>query len=126
MYISISLQCSYHSCHRSVETNKAAMFNFLSGVGNVGQRYTCYYNPADQTSAILSIVSVHTVIHCMLWPALAVVFGKNIQKSHSTKYQLARNSYNIIMYLNNYEVLISTNYMFMYYYSLSLIVWRSR
>ena len=73
--ILFSLQCSYHKCSRSTESNYEAIVAFAEAYGEIGQSYPCYYDPDDMSYVIMDILTTSTVIHCMLWPAVALLLG---------------------------------------------------
>ncbi|KAK2142954.1 hypothetical protein LSH36_892g00013 [Paralvinella palmiformis] len=70
-----TLQCSYHKCDRDPRKNLQAVEAYSNLVGDAGTQYECYYEPSDRTYAIKAIVTKVTIIHCMLWPSLALLIG---------------------------------------------------
>ena len=59
-----------------------AVERFAKQYGLPGERYWCYYRPSSPTYAILELVTAWTVVHCMLWPSVALVAGLTILLVH--------------------------------------------
>jgi len=83
MYVSVKLvcvifaivQCSYHKCDRVARNNVGAVTNFADSFGIQGMKYHCFIDQVDDSYAVLDIVTVATVVHCMFWPLLSLVTG---------------------------------------------------
>lgn len=69
-----TLQCSYHKCSRVPAQNLLSVDQFYKSYG-VGAQFWCYFRPSDPSYAILDLVTASTVIHCMLWPSVALITG---------------------------------------------------
>ncbi|XP_078598313.1 calcium-activated potassium channel subunit beta-3-like isoform X7 [Branchiostoma floridae x Branchiostoma japonicum] len=70
--------CSYHSCSRSWELNVDSVSWFENNYGQVGQTYSCFYNPGKENEVLLRKDYDNMVIfHVMFWPSLllAVLIG---------------------------------------------------
>ncbi|KAK2183719.1 hypothetical protein NP493_298g00043 [Ridgeia piscesae] len=70
-----TLHCSYHKCSRKPLSNVEAINAFAETHGNASTTYHCYYDPADLSYSLLTVVGRTKVVHCMLWPALSVLTG---------------------------------------------------
>ncbi|ELU12170.1 hypothetical protein CAPTEDRAFT_204716 [Capitella teleta] len=77
-----TLQCSYHKCSRIAAQNLLAVEQFAESHAGIGDRFWCYFRPSDPSYAILDLVSAWTVVHCMLWPSVALVTGLVILVLH--------------------------------------------
>lgn len=71
----LDTQCSYHKCDRVPAYNVQAVEQFAEAHGLPNSQFHCYYDMDDVSFAILDIVTVATVIHCMFWPTIALVTG---------------------------------------------------
>ncbi|XP_066268095.1 calcium-activated potassium channel subunit beta-3-like isoform X1 [Branchiostoma lanceolatum] len=70
--------CSYHSCSRSGQLNYDAVSRFKENYGQVGETYSCFYNPGKENEVLLRKDYDNMVIfHVMFWPSLllAVLIG---------------------------------------------------
>lgn len=70
-----ALQCSYHKCSRIHGDNVQAVNNFAAKYQLTSAPFTCYYDPSDQTFAVLDIVLLSTTANAIIWPAVALVVG---------------------------------------------------
>jgi hypothetical protein len=68
------LQCSYHKCNRDAFINIAATQEFFIRY-SANASFSCYYNPADMSFALVDVVTLPTVVNCMFWPSLAFLVG---------------------------------------------------
>lgn len=67
-------QCSYHKCNRIPAVNVESTLMFVERY-NTNVSYTCYYDPWRPYFVIVDVVTLSTVINCMLWPSLAFAIG---------------------------------------------------
>jgi Calcium-activated potassium channel, beta subunit len=49
--------------------------NFANSFGILGMRYHCFVDPNDASYAVIDVVTVATVVHCMFWPLLSLITG---------------------------------------------------
>ena len=69
------MQCSYHKCDRVSRNNIIAVTSFANAYGNQGMNYRCFVDPNDASYAVVDVVTIATVVHCLFWPLLSLVIG---------------------------------------------------
>lgn len=71
-------KCSVQSCYSDSTINYLDVKEFKEEYGNVGQSFTCYYNPKTPDEVFAYHASVSNdkmkIMHSILWPLLLVFF----------------------------------------------------
>jgi hypothetical protein len=64
-----------HVCQEDATHNQDDVHDFMEDYGVVGIRFWCYFNPRNTNEVFADVVSGNSVMHALVWPALAIGFG---------------------------------------------------
>lgn len=64
-------QCSFYTCN----VKQPQVLAFENEYGQIGEKFTCFYDSQNKTIVIANWVSRISVIHKIAWPSLVVVIG---------------------------------------------------
>ena len=68
-------QCTVHKCQADAVDNQDDVHDFMEDYGTVGYIFRCYFNPRNKNEVFADVVSGNSVMHALVWPALAIGFG---------------------------------------------------
>ncbi|XP_078659667.1 calcium-activated potassium channel subunit beta-3-like [Branchiostoma floridae x Branchiostoma belcheri] len=69
--------CSTRPCNKYRYHNVERVEAFQRSTGQVGQTYSCFYDPTDQTEVFRELLDANlwAIFHYLFWPSFAMVFS---------------------------------------------------